>query len=249
MKLIDPKIHNGIAALVLTFLSSLAFSPLSLAQNNSTAVAPGEYVGEGGKAYLTLKSGKSGSLNFEISSLGDNGHTCSLEGQLRNGRAQLEGIDEKTPCIVTMKMTPTGIDVKDSSGGACQTYCGVRATFEMIYFQPIPACLSAAVSNTRKQFKTRYDSKQFLEARALLEPLLKDCKRSLDWIEDARIRNDLAVTLHKLGEMAECRNVLQPLAEDAAMTDKKVRESYPPLEAGLYLPVVRATRTNLRLCK
>lgn len=236
-------------SLIAALLAPLAMSAPSMAQTGAAALAPGKYVADGGAGHLTLKKGKSGNLDFEISATGSNGHACSLEGELKNGRAQLEGMDEKTPCIVTMKMTPTGIFVEDASKGSCLVHCGMRASFELTYFQPTPACVSTAVNNTRKQFKQRYDSKQFAEARALLEPVLKDCARSLDWIEDGRIRNDLAVTLHKLGEIASCQSVLKPLAEDAAMTDKKLRETYPPLEADLYLPVVRATRTNLKLCK
>jgi hypothetical protein len=241
--------HRRTANLLASLLVPLAISAPSLAQTGTAALTPGKYVADGGAGHLTLKKGKSGNLDFEISTTGTNGHACSLEGQLKNGRAQLEGEDAKKPCIVTMKMTPEGISVEDASNGSCQIHCGMRASFELTYFQPTPACLSTAVGNTRKQFKQRYDGKQYAEARALLEPVLKDCARSLDWIEAGRIRNDLAVTLHKLGDMAACRSVLQPYVEDAAQTDTYLRGSYPPLEADLYLPVVRATRTNLKLCK
>lgn len=211
-------------------------------------LSPGEYVSEGGSGHLTLKPAKAGALNFTISSTGDNGHACSLEGAVRNGRAKLEGVDPRKPCIVTMTSTPDGIDVKGGPGDACLIHCGVRATFEMVYFQPSTACTTSAVATTRKSFRQRYDSKQFAEARALLEPMLKACDRSLNWLEKGRVRNDLAVTLHKLGDMATCRTVLQPLAEDAKLTDAGVRENYPPSDADMYLPVVRATRTNLKLC-
>ncbi len=199
--------------------------------------------------HLSLKPGKAGALNFSISSLGDNGHNCSLEGEVRNGRAKLEGIEEKKPCIVTMTLTPAGIDVKGGPGDACMGHCGVRATFEMVYFKPSAACTSKAVAATRKSFKQQYDRKQFEPARALLEPLLKECDRSLDWLEKGRVRNDLAVTLHKLGDLAACRAVLKPLEEDAKLTDAGIRENYPPTDAENFLPIVRATRTNLKLCR
>ena len=230
-----------------TTATLIAIAP-SFAQKPAGTLSPGEYISDEGSGHLTLKPGKSGALNFTISSTGSNGHACSLEGEVRNGRAQLEGVDDKKPCIVTMKLTPEGIDVKGGPDDACLIHCGVRATFEMVYFQPLAACTRGAVAATRKAFKQRYDAKQFAEARALLEPMLKTCDRSLNWLEKGRVRNDLAVTLHKLGDTATCRTVLQPLAEDAKMTDAGVRENYPPSDADMYLPIVRATRTNLKLC-
>jgi hypothetical protein len=243
--------YIGIIAPLISVAMSAApgLSAAQSASATSTALTPGTYIAEGGAGSLVLKAGKSGALNFSISTTGDNGHNCSLEGELRAGRAKLEGLDAKTPCLVTMKLTPEGVDVKDASDGACQVHCGMRATFETVFFQPAAACLSGAIGKTRNTFKQRYDEKKFADARALLEPVLNDCKRSLNWLDAARIRNDLAVTLHKLGDLPTCRAVLQPLAEDAAMTDKAIRENYPPLETDLYLPIVRATRTNLKLCK
>lgn len=243
--------HQPIRARAITLLATLATLMVSaplFAQKPVAVLLPGDYVSEGGSGHLTLKPGRAGALNFVISSTGDNGHSCSLEGEVRNGRAQLEGVDDKKPCIVTMKLTPDGIDVKGGPDDACLIHCGVRATFEMVYFQPVAACTRSAVAATRKAFKQRYDAKQFAEARTLLEPMLKTCDRSLNWLEKGRVRNDLAVTLHKLGDTATCRAVLQPLAEDAKLTDAGVRENYPPSDADSYLPIVRATRTNLKLC-
>ena len=235
------------ASVSFAFAALCAGGPL-FAQQSPAALSPGEYVSEGSSGHLTLKPGKAGALNFAISSTGDNGHTCSLEGEVRNGRAKLEGIDAKKPCIVTMTVTPDGIDVKGGPDDACLIHCGVRATFEMVYFQPPENCTNRAVAATRKTFKQRYDGKQFAEARALLEPMLKACDRTLNWLIKGRVRNDLAVTLHKLGDMAACRQVLQPLADDAKLTDAGIRENYPPSDADMYLPIVRATRTNLKLC-
>jgi len=124
----------------------------------------------------------------------------------------------------------------------------MRASFEGIYALAAPGCSRSAVTATRRTFQQLYDKRQFAEARAKLQPLLKDCVRTLGEVEDGRIRNDLAVTMHKLGELAACREVLAPLAEEAKLTDAQVRDNYPPSDADVRLPVVRATRTNLRLC-
>jgi hypothetical protein len=58
-----------------------------------------------------------------------------------------------------------------------------------------------------------------------------------------------AGTSYALGDRAACLKTLQPLAEDAALSDDGVKENYPPADAEIYLPVVRATRTNLKLCR
>ena len=128
-----------------------------------------------------------------------------------------------------------------------EVFVGLRLDAE--FFKPPPACEEKAIAATRKRFKQHYDRKEFQQARDLLEPVLQTCSRSLHWLEKGRVRNDLAVTYHKLGELAVCRQVLKPLEEDARMTDAGIRENYPPLESDLYLPIVRATRTNLKLCR
>ncbi len=237
-------------AVISAWAAFWSLCPDAVAQTSANVFVPGEYVSDGGAGRLSLKPGKNGALMFAIESVGGNGHSCSLDGEVRNGKARLAGADEKTPCIVTFTNTPSGIDVKGNSFEACGSqYCGMRATFEDVYFLPPPVCASAAVASTRKAFKQLYDARRFAEAREKLAPVLNDCARTLDWLTGARVRNDLAVTLHKLGDMAACRAVLAPLADDAKMTDKAVRENYPPSDAESYLPVVRAARTNLNLCK
>jgi hypothetical protein len=104
----------------------------------------------------------------------------------------------------------------------------MRATFEGVYFVPPPVCLSKALAATRKTFKQQYDARQYAEARGTLEPVLSVCKRTLHWLDEARIRNDVAVTLHKLKEFSACQAVLAPLAEDAKLSDAGVRENYAP---------------------
>ena len=150
------------------FLASSAFVAISLlslsavAQSSSANLVPGEYVSDGGSGRLSLKPAKNGGLMFAIESVGGNGHSCSLDGGLRNGTARLAGADEKTPCIVTFTNTSVGIDVKGSGFEACGAqYCGMRATFEAVYFLPPAACASAAVAATRKSFKQLYDVKRF----------------------------------------------------------------------------------------
>ncbi len=242
------RFHRIVSSSFVAMIAALAFAVPALGQKPGAALAPGEYVSERSRGLLTLKPGKSGALLFSIESVGANAHTCALEGELRAGRATLEGAEEKDPCIVTMAPTAAGIEVKGSASGSCQYYCGMRATFEATYFQPAPVCREKAVTATRNAFKQLYDAKKFAEARSTLEPLLKDCLRSLYWLDEGRIRNDLAVTLHKLGDLAGCREVLKPLANDARASNEELQDRYPPTDLESVMPIVRSTRTNLKLC-
>ena len=254
MKYSIPRFVSSLASTSIVIIATTLCSQQAAAQVNGPALKPGEYISEYNRGQLVLKPATGRTLLFVLESVGANGHTCSLEGELkvdrelRRGRATLEAMEAKDPCIVTMTTTPTGIDVKDGDSGSCQFFCGLRATFEATYFLPAPACRDKAVTTTRNSFKRLYDGKKFVEARAMLEPLLNDCTRSLYWLDEGRIRNDLAVALHKLGDLAACRNVLKPLSEDARMSDAKLQESYPPTDLESVMPIVRSTRTNLRLC-
>jgi hypothetical protein len=215
---------------------------------HAESLKPGAYVTNTGWGNLTLKTGKGGALTFSLEAMGVNGHECSLEGELRGGKATLEGLDARQPCIVTMKATAEGIEVEGDRSGACSLYCGFRANFVGLYLRPPAGCEPHGIAASRRAFQRAYDTKDYARARTALQPLLDRCTNFMSWLEVGRVRNDLAVTLHKLRELSACREVLEPLALDAAESDAAIREQYPPTDADNYLPIVRSTRTNLRLC-
>lgn len=210
---------------------------------------PGEYITEEGWGTLTIIRGQDGGLTFVIDTVGANAHTCDLEGDIRNGMTVLESNDEHTPCVVSFLPKGDDIEVNANHSDACRTYCGMRASFEGLYLKPAPGCDAKSRRETSDRFKRLYDDKAYAKARAVLEPMLKNCARTLDWIERGWLRNDLAVTLYHLGEAAACLNTLQPLAGDAAETDEAIRARYPPTDADNYLPIVQAARTNIKLCQ
>lgn len=214
----------------------------------AVAIEPGEYTTEKSWGTLVVKRDKTGKLLFNIDSMGDNGHSCTLEGEIKQGKATLEGDDPKQPCVVSFAQTKDGIKVGRNEGMACQFYCGVRATFEGVYMQAPAACRPDAVEKTRAAARKAYDGKNFDSARNLLGTALKDCKPFLGTFTEGWLRNDLAITLHKLKDLAGCRETLKPLAADAAQKEAKIREDYAPLEADAYLPILKATRVNLKLC-
>lgn len=238
------RVSTTIAILATIILCRL---PL-IAQTSNAGLTPGEYITEGGWGTLTL-TGREDALRFSIVTIGANGHSCELEGAVHNGRASLEGLDDDEFCVVTLLATPEGIDVNGSPADVCRMNCGARAGFEALYLRPARECTSKAVAATRTKFKKLYDAKKFAQARTTLAPLLGTCIRFIDRWTEGWIRNDMAVTLHKLGDRAGCRAVLDPLADDAEMTDAEILESYPPIDAEMLTPIIRATRTNLALCR
>jgi len=213
------------------------------------AQAPGEYVTERGWGNLAVKPGKGGAMAFEINAIGGNMHICNLDGEIRGGRALLEGIDDKNPCIVTFKPVPQGLDVATTTEDACRQYCGARAHFAGLYLRPAKGCAGKEVTATRAAFKRHYDAKRFAEARTLLEPVLAGCAKTLGWIDEAWVRNDLAITQYRLGDRAGCLKTLDPLVADAGKTDAQLQGDYPPSDYDTYRRAVGATRANLKLCR
>jgi hypothetical protein len=201
----------------------------------------GEYLSEGGGGALVITSNR----NFTIGVVGGNAHTCDLSGVIAAGKAKMEDSN----CVVSFKLVGPNIQVDTNESPDCTSYCGARASFTDLYLKPSAECTRLAVQTRRKTFKTRYDQKNYAEARSTLEPLLTQCQKTLDWIDTGWIRNDLALTQHKLGDKAACRQTLQPLAKDAAKSERQIREENAPTDADNYMPILKATRTNLKLCK
>ncbi|MDP9898897.1 hypothetical protein [Variovorax ginsengisoli] len=200
----------------------------------------GEYIFERGSGVLNVKPNGT----FDISTIGPNAHLCELDGRIVRGKAKLDD----SPCVVDFATHGKTVVVTTNAAEQCRDNCGARATFEGTYTRPTPACTHSAVSTSRKRFKQQFDAKNYAVAEGTLSAVLSECEKTLDWLSAGRIRNDLALTQSKRGDKAACLRTLQPLAEDAAKTDDGIKESYPPADAEDYLPIVKATRFNLKMC-
>ena len=210
---------------------------------------PGDYITERGWGTLAIKRGNGGALNFQLEAMGGNAHSCSLDGEIRNGRATLEAMDKDKPCVVTFAAKGDGIAVDSVDAQICRYFCGMRASFEGLYQKAAPGCAPSALRATRKEFKTLYDRKDFAAARAKIEPAFNNCAKTIDWLDTGWIRNDLALVQLRTGDAAACLRTLEPLAKDAAKSDAQIRdEMVAPTDIENWLPVVKAARTNLKLC-
>lgn len=222
------------------------------AATGKEAIEPGTYIGEGGSGTLSIKR-KERALLFELNAVGANAHTCNLEGEIKGTRAVLEGDEKGKPCIVNFLARPEGIEVGSGAGAGtqdiCRMYCGMRAAFEGMYLKPAAGCDDAARARTRKQFKSEYDRKDYAKARETLEPLIGKCAKTLHWIDLGYLHNDLAITQYKLQDFAGCLRTLQPYADDAKLSDKEIQESMPPFDGEMQVKIIRAARTNIKLCQ
>lgn len=209
------------------------------------APKPGDYIADGGWGTLRISPAGPDGLPFAIESFGGNFHICALDGRIVGTQATLEASDAS--CVVSFAAAADGINV--SSTEACREYCGARAGFDGFYLRPAPGCAADAIGATRAGFKRLYDRKRFAEALATLSPLPKTCARTFGHYERAEILNDIAITQYKLGQRAACLRTLAPFEADAALSDDEVRNGYPPSEADVWLPIVKAARYNLGLCR
>jgi hypothetical protein len=236
---------------VLTALCLLAV-PLAQSRPALLALAPGEYVNAGGTGVLTLRTETAEAdrrLLFELETVGGNGHTCSLDGEIRNGRTTVSGTPEPAACVVRFVATGYAIDVSTNDAESCRSFCGVRASFVGRYLRPAPGCDSLSRGATGADFKRLYDSGAYRDAQQLAGRLLERCAGTMDRIERGRLLNDLAISQYRLGLFEACLRTLQPLAEDAAPSQAALQDGLPPVDDDNYLPVIESTRSNLRLCK
>lgn len=211
--------------------------------------APGVYATEGGFGQLTVQAPVGGASRFAIETQGANGHSCALDGTIRGGRAQLDTTPGDPACVIGFEPLASGYRVSGSGGGECRYFCGARAGFEFDYL-PLPtACETQQVQRQRDRFLRDYKAKRYGDAAPVLQTLLTQCERWLNWFEVGEVRNDLAITQYHLGQKAACRATLAPVAATATRNRQTLQASLPPTDFESYLPIAKATWHNLKLCR
>lgn len=231
-----------------------ALFTLSTALAAASAAAPppiGQYLTEGGWGRLTVTQ-REGTRWMSLRTTGPNGHGCGLEGPIDAGGLAHVPPDPGAPaCTVRLRATgrPGELEVAPLDAQACGGHCGVRAGgFDGLYRRAAAGCTLPERQRARQAFQRQYEAGGYEQASAELGPVLARCAAVLPALEAAWIRNDLALAQLKAGRRAACLQLLQPLAEQAAQPEAKVRQELPPSDAQAWLRVLRATRTNLALC-
>lgn len=207
-------------------------------------ILSGEYATQGAWGTLKIQERSGIGSGFLLSTITSRGHLCQLEGAIKDGIAQLETDPGQPACAVIFEHKGKSIEVSTQTPQACRQFCGDNAYFEGVYVKIPPGCDEATVKRKREAFQDLYDRKKYSSARAVLEPVLKRCQVTLPQAEEYMIRNDLAVTFHKLGNRAACRRLLEPMARFAGEYDTEG----PTPNLDWMRQVARATNTNLELC-
>lgn len=207
----------------------LCSSITSFAQSQ---INPGLYVVKGGWGDLSINKSATGVMSFSISSVESNGHSCGLDGFIKNGISNIDP-EENMKCEIQFNANGKEIEVIPEGPG-CNYYCGMRASFDGVYMKVSKQCTPSEISKTREEALNLYRSKNYVGAIGKLEPVLNNCSETLYWINEYWIRNDLAVAYTKVNKNAECSKVLDKLKGEVKMTEDEIKENYPPLEAELY---------------
>lgn len=227
--------------------------PVSLAAGAARAqqVAdpkPGSYIAERGWGSMDVVRKPDGSLHYAIESLGANGHSCTVEGNIHKGRSTPDDPVPGSDCKVSFKPAADGVEVVLDVPGSCREYCGARASFDARYLFPAPGCSDSQRKATQAAFSRLYRAKDYAAALALLQPELQTCAATLYWVENAQISNDVAVTLHHLGRDRECLAVLKPVVNGYSTTEEDLRGDLPPADFENFLPQAKAAWYNIKLC-
>ncbi len=207
----------------------------------------GEYEAEGGWGTMTIAASKLGQT-FSIDTLGPNFHSCTLQqGTLQGlrGEAREDGMEER--CVIDFKLN--GSRVEASPTQACSYFCGMRASLGHVFIKAAPSCARKSREQRRAAFLKSYRAKQYPQAYATLSSMEKECGELLFWMEHDDVRNDLAVTLHKLGRKSECLNLLKETEAFTYLNESAIKENMAPSDADAYMRIARATWTNRRLCE
>ncbi len=251
MYVLSSRLHS---VLMITSLIAASFiGATAVAQSGAAGVIvvePGEYISKGGWGVLNVKKSADGKLMFGIEAMGGNGHSCTLDGEIRQGVATLDAMEPGKPCVVKFSASPKGVEVTPTTEGmVCQYFCGMRASFDGMYFSVPSGCRTAEVKAARKRFSDAYTKKDYAAARSYLQPVAENCEEFVGIWQAFDIRNDYAVTLYHLKEKAACLKTLEPMVAIAKSTEQYIRDNHAPTDADNMLAVRRAAATNLALCR
>lgn len=217
--------------------------------STGTSIAPGHYATEQGWGWLVVESPKDGEVHFSVDAQSTPTGGCGgLEGELKG----LSGVvtDGGNTCTIRFQPTVKGVKLGTETVEACRRFCGLSGSFSGEYLRNAnPSCMPGAVAETRGRFKKLYDRKDYRSALSTLQPVLKDCLAFLNELDSGQIRNDVALTQYKNGQREECLYTLAPYRKDARRSDEAILQEWGrPDVAGEYLAIVKAARTNFRLC-
>ena len=242
-----------VAILLLAFVANT-----SMAQQ---AIDTGEYARSDNSGQLKVLPSTAEGVPFQLYATGANEHSCSVSGIIAAGRARVALMaGDSRACVIEFTAnggSPGGtaalaVEVGKTSSNFenCRFFCGMRAGFEGVYSRVPTACTAAQRKTATQQFEKAYASKHYRHALDALTALQSHCDQFEDDYERDRRRNDIAVTLHHLGQNERCMRELQDTVAASAGNEEALRRDFEgqPVSFDNYLPIARATWNNQKLC-
>jgi len=240
---------------LLIFALVIAAAAASAAEK--TEIRPGQYVLDGDRGTLSIrKGGAQNKLTFEIGSVGQNCHSCSVSGVISGATGHGDswaGDGSDSKCDISFSANGTDVMVRPMTQDACRAYCGMRAGFDGTYRIPPVACASAGRKKLRDRFLGLYSARQFVQAGETLQTLIAQCKSFMGWIEIDQVRNDLALAQYRSGESQLCLKTLSDTLAARVRDEQELKSgsggvNLPPCDFESYIGVAKATWFNKALC-
>lgn len=245
---------HAILCLSITVLL-LAFVREAKAQNQGSrsetitagTITPGTYTTESGWGNLRISKTTAGTTAFDVqTTTGED--VCHIQGAVANGEGSATDSENGDVCKIKFTKTNKGIDIVADTPKECRGFCGANGGFKGLYLTVPEGCLAAQIDKTRSDFKKLYIKKDYKVALTILQSVLQNCVNTLNFVDLGDIRNDIAITQYKNGLHNECLKTLDPYVIDTKRKDSAVINDWPPNQAEEYLKIVKASRTNIRLC-
>ncbi|BFO54955.1 hypothetical protein AVXHC19_17580 [Acidovorax sacchari] len=215
---------------------------------------PGEYATRKGWGSMRVTD-KGGARQFDLLSVGANGHTCTLSGTLQGDKAEVKDAGD-VPCKLAFTPVQGGFNVAALTRESCRGYCGMRASFDGDYLKLPAGCTPAASSRRREAYLQDYRGKRYAEALAGMKAFEGECGGFFNWLDRDRFANDRAITLLRLGRPKECLAALDGTMagrsrDEASFQAELDKQStmLPPSDWDTYLPIAKSTWFNRRLCE
>lgn len=228
------------------FSLGLGLCPLNIAAESSYPLTAGSYIREGGWSHLELSPAHKKRQRFSVQTMGSTGNMCDLTGMMLKGTATIDDPEGGRYCKIRFIATDSGIEVSTNEAASCWVMCGENAHYDGLYLKPSETC--AHPQQARQNFKQQFDQGHYQQALEHLMPLLTECSRTINRIDLDWIRNDIALTQYHLNQFDACLTSLKPLISYAAKNTDELHNDIPYFMQDAYLGIIKATRTNLKLC-
>ena len=158
-----------------------------------------------------ISSGLEGAL-FQLNTVSERGSVCDVSGTIHNGQAQLK--TDEGGCVVDFSQTADQIRVSRAPSAACDSFCGYGVDFVGEYRLMPSECSPEEREHTDWVVNDQLRKKRYAQAIGTLRRMWQTCAPTLHWLDELKLRNNLAATYAKIGDHDQCIKLLQPYRKE-----------------------------------